>query len=377
MREMQFTGTTMMAMLTLTLVFIVLHRREKSDVLSRSGWMMAIGTALLSAQFALQYATGFRPAGELLKSVMINLLFFIPCVVIMNLGMLNLQRQGRLRRSEWIVGGTTTIASTLLLLCANITAGQPPMAATPLLQAAEQIAATLFGLMQLFFTFLLIREDYRMKRALDNYYDSDMRSKLRWIEFSIILLALIGVFAPLFVFSTGILLVPFSLLIFFGIYYMVLSFVCYSVSSDSKKVKVAEEADRDTAAIAIAATGNEPQRERLAASLYQKAEEAVAAWKERGGHLKHDLTIQAVACEMGIPRQHLSAWLKASGHESFGAWLAALRIGEAKRLLLAHPEWCNEFVANSCGFSDRSYFQKVFRKHTGLTPAQFAREGSA
>lgn len=375
MREMQFTGTIMMAMLTLTLIYIVLHRKKKGDVLSRSGWMMAIGTALLATQFALQYVTRFRPAGELLKSIMINLLFFIPCVVIMNLGMLNLQRQGRLRRFEWIVGMATWIASAVILFCANMTDGLPLMAETSRLQTAELIAATLFGLMQIFFTFLLIREDFRMKRALANYYDSDMRSMLRWIELSIILLALIGVVAPPFIFNTGRLLVPFSLLIFFGIYYMVLSFVCYSVSNDSQKVSAAEEADRETAAITVAGGSSETQKEELTANLYQKVEEAVAKWMAKGGHLKHELTIQAVADEMGIPRQHLSTWLKATGRESFSAWLSALRIDEAKRMLLAHPEWCNEFVANSCGFSDRSYFQNVFRKLTGLTPAQYAKGG--
>ena len=33
MREMQFTGTTVMAMLTLTLIYIVLRRNKKGDVL--------------------------------------------------------------------------------------------------------------------------------------------------------------------------------------------------------------------------------------------------------------------------------------------------------------------------------------------------------
>ena len=144
-----------MVMLTLTLIYVVLQREKKGDVLSRSGWMMAIGTALLAVQFALQYITRFRPAGELLKSVMINLLFFFPCVMIMNLGMLNLQRQGRLQRFEWIVGVAMWIASAVVLLCANVTDGLPLMAETSRLRTAEQIAATLFGLMQIFFTFLL------------------------------------------------------------------------------------------------------------------------------------------------------------------------------------------------------------------------------
>ena len=376
---MQFTGITVMAMLTLTLIYIVLRRKGKGDVLNYSGWMMAVGTALLTVQFALQYATGYRPAGELTKSAMINLLFFIPCVAILNLGMLNLQRQGGLRRLEWIVGAATWVVSAALLLGANVTAGQPLMAETSRLRVAEYIATTLFGLMQIFFTVLLVREDVHMKRVLVNYYDHDMSSMLRWIELSIILLALIGLVAPPIIFSTGQLLVLYSLIIFFGIYYMVISFVCYGVSNDSQKVILAEEADRETEAATKPATGKEEQQaepQGLPPSDRQKVERAVARWTIEGGHLEHDLNIQTVAEGMRLPRTLLSAWLKECYRDSFSAWLSNLRIEEAKRVLLAHPEWNNESVADNCGFSDRSYFQKVFRKVTGMTPAQFVKENS-
>jgi NAD-dependent dihydropyrimidine dehydrogenase PreA subunit len=50
-----------------------------------------------------------------------------------------------------------------------------------------------------------------------------------------------------------------------------------------------------------------------------------------------------------------------------------LRIEEAKQLLAEHPDWSNDNIALACGFSSRSYFQNVFRKQTGMTPAQFAK----
>lgn len=31
-------------------------------------------------------------------------------------------------------------------------------------------------------------------------------------------------------------------------------------------------------------------------------------------------------------------------------------------------------VAQHCGFSDRSYFHKVFQKTTGMTPAQYLKQ---
>ena len=33
--------------------------------------------------------------------------------------------------------------------------------------------------------------------------------------------------------------------------------------------------------------------------------------------------------------------------------------------------WSNEAIADYCGFSDRSYFQKKFKESTGMTPTDY------
>ena len=390
MREMQFTAITIMTALTLTLLAMVLRRKGRRDFLNLSGWMIAASTTLLAVQFTLQYVTQYRSMGEVTKSALINLLFFIPAVASMNVGMLNLQRQGHLRHLDWLVGAATWVVCTVILLAANPTDGRPVLAESVRLRTAEYIATVLFGLMQTYYIFLLAREDFRMKRALANYYDRDMSSMLRWIELSIMILAFVGVISPPFIYANGLLLICYSLIIFFGIYYMVISFVCYSVSSDSQKVQAAEEADEDineqslgNIEIVISenttpsdATQSSNQHTLIANQSSEQLEQAVAAWKADGRHKEHDLTIQAVADEMRVNRAALSAWLKATGHESFSAWLTDLRLDEAKRMLIAHPDWSNESIADQCGFGDRTYFQKLFRKHTGLTPAQFVKENA-
>jgi len=56
--------------------------------------------------------------------------------------------------------------------------------------------------------------------------------------------------------------------------------------------------------------------------------------------------------------------------------MTSLRIDEAKRILTEKPDWSNEAVAQHCGFSDRSYFQKKFKEFTGMTPADYIVAGS-
>lgn len=46
---------------------------------------------------------------------------------------------------------------------------------------------------------------------------------------------------PFLIFSSGVLLVAYALLIFFSIYYLVFSFICYGVKGDAQLVQAAEE----------------------------------------------------------------------------------------------------------------------------------------
>jgi AraC-like DNA-binding protein len=109
---------------------------------------------------------------------------------------------------------------------------------------------------------------------------------------------------------------------------------------------------------------NEEERVRI--------EQAVAKWVNQGGYKQCGITIQTTASEMHLSRYQFTAWLKTTDQELFNPWLMNLRIEEAKHLLAEHPDWSNDNIALACGFSSRSYFQNVFHKQTGMTPAQFA-----
>ena len=74
--------------------------------------------------------------------------------------------------------------------------------------------------------------------------------------------------------------------------------------------------------------------------------------------------------EIGIPRYQLSAWIKQQ-ELTYATWMTNLRIDEAKRVIKDHPQWTNESIAQHCGFSDRSYFQKKFKEQTGLSPSEY------
>ena len=87
-------------------------------------------------------------------------------------------------------------------------------------------------------------------------------------------------------------------------------------------------------------------------------------------HFAEDLTLAEVANEVHMNPTYLSTLFKQVTGMSFKEYLNHIRIEEAQRLL-SNTSYPIMQIALSCGFSDQSYFSKVFKKQTGLTPKQY------
>lgn len=90
-------------------------------------------------------------------------------------------------------------------------------------------------------------------------------------------------------------------------------------------------------------------------------------------HLTQEISMEAVAEDVGLSLYHLSHLFKSHTGSTMRHYLADLRIEAACRLLasddLAIPE-----IASLLRFCDQSYFTRVFRQRTGKTPAQYRNE---
>lgn len=375
MEKMQFCAILLLSLLTLTLVCLPSHHRNGGRVLSRSRWLMVAGTALLSVQFLLQYTLGLRSLG-ITQAVMVNLLLFTPASWLLSLAVLYLQRQGRVLRREWLAGAAVWAFVFVLLAGAVISDGKLLLSDSPERRYTEWVGALAYALMQAYYTYLQLRELRRMRRTLDSYYDREMGVLLQWMERSIWVLATMAALVPLAIFGSGWALAVFAIFLFVGIYYLVISFVCYSVSNAPHKMHAAEENEDDVKGEMNDVKGEKSSVPNAESSeAMQRVEQAVERWLAAGGHLHSGITIQTAANEMNVPRYQLTIWLKTTEQELFNPWLTHLRIETAKRMMLEHPEWSNDTIAEQCGFSSRNYFQTVFRQHTGITPATFLRHG--
>jgi AraC-like DNA-binding protein len=234
------------------------------------------------------------------------------------------------------------------------------------MRTAEMISAVIYLLMQVYYCTLEIWEVRRMKRALAGFYDYDTSQLTGWFGVSVVLLGLSGLMAPIAIFWSDGWLLIYSLTLFFTIFYCVINFYSYGIDhAGQQTISEAEENAKEA--------GLDDEKSGNVMDVTEKLhiEQMVNRWILNGGYTKSGITMQNVVDEIGIPRYQLTAWLKTTEWELFNPWLTDLRVKEAKRQIRLHPDWSNDTIAERCGFSSRSYFQTVFRKNTGMTPAQF------
>lgn len=87
-------------------------------------------------------------------------------------------------------------------------------------------------------------------------------------------------------------------------------------------------------------------------------------------HFTENLTLEEVAGHVHLNAAYFSSMFKQSTGSSFKEYLNMVRVEESKRLL-ANTDYTIVDIAIAAGFEDQSYFSRVFKKYTGLTPRQY------
>lgn len=86
-----------------------------------------------------------------------------------------------------------------------------------------------------------------------------------------------------------------------------------------------------------------------------------------------DLNLNYVAGKLDVTPNYLSGRFSRDMKQNFSNYLTHLRINTAKELLASINRKVYE-VSLDVGFADVSYFNKVFKEHTGLTPLQYRQQ---
>ena len=90
------------------------------------------------------------------------------------------------------------------------------------------------------------------------------------------------------------------------------------------------------------------------------------------GHFKENITVEQVATHAGFSKFHFSRQFKCITGKSVMDYVQFLRCRYARELL--HEGKCSvSDAATECGFSDVSYFTKVFKRQMGVLPSEVMR----
>lgn len=82
-----------------------------------------------------------------------------------------------------------------------------------------------------------------------------------------------------------------------------------------------------------------------------------------------ELSIESISRNLNISKYHLCHLFKDTTNQTINSYISKLRCEQAKLLLLNSNFTINE-VANTCGFTDPSYFTKIYRKIFNKTPSE-------
>ena len=87
-------------------------------------------------------------------------------------------------------------------------------------------------------------------------------------------------------------------------------------------------------------------------------------------HFDRDVSIDSLADRVGMgPRNFIRRFKAATGRLP-GAYIQMLRVSAAKELL-EHGATSIQTVCSKIGYEDVAFFRSLFKRHTGMTPAEY------
>ena len=342
--------------------------RRQSHIYNESRWLLIYALTLFLAHYLLQRCMGFRQIGEQ-QAALINIIFYTPAIIFVHLSLLNLLHFGERKRWHDIMGGSLVAAIYLLLFLLGMTVEGGLMGHSPIIRRAEYTISTVTSILILFYYYDEWKQYHRIVSNLDDFYDSPQQEFIRWFATSVVLLAILSFLTPFLIYiSNMVLLTLHGMLAFGAIGFLTLNFLHYGTDGSMMKMFVAHEETQGTQSVAKGAVQKAESAEISLVAL------RVNQWLASRRYLQSGLNAEEISKEIGIDRNLLKIYLQSQHYPKISSWLAVHRIEEAKRMLLSHPEYSHDVIAEQCGFSSREYFQISFRNIVGIPPMQWQRE---
>ena len=261
------------------------------------------------------------------------------------------------------------------------------------------LIVALLGIIELCARHLIFfnRSYLQRNELIANYFSSDKKSDVRWLNISHWLLYILLAFGVVSITSGAV----FNWLLQFYVVavnvYITINFINYAkkyetlrmatteemiavmdktqsnnLSHKERKKKEEEEEETEDEEVTATSRTKKIYKEDFRNILRPR----IAAWVKAKAYTHEQFTLEELAARLYTNKTYLSTFIKDEYDMNFSGWVASLRIDEAKRIMLKEPEKRLQEIAYECGFSSLAYFSSVFSKSEGISPSAWQREFS-
>ena len=240
------------------------------------------------------------------------------------------------------------------------------------------------------------RSYLQCNELLANYFSSDKKSNVRWLNISHWLFYILLAFGVFSITSGAIINWLVQFYVVAVNIYITVNFINYAKEYATLRLASTEE---------MIAVMNKTQSNNLSHKKWKRKEEEekakgeevtatsrtkkpykedfrdflrprIAVWVKAKAYTHEQFTLEELASRLYTNKTYLSTFIKDEYDMNFSGWVASLRIDEAKRIMMKEPEKRLQEVAFECGFSSLAYFSSVFSKSEGISPSAWQREFS-
>lgn len=350
-----------MGLLTLFLVFVIGRYTVVGKIYSLSRKFLSTGTFLVTIHFILQYLLHkSAPENEETIRSLINLSFGIPMSYLFNISNYNLLCKSRIHWVNWFMAPVVFVFAMITLVVCHLT-GEMTLAVT--------LMAVMYAFTLIHYGVLQIREYFYVVHKIRTKEDLSLLPYIKWTRWSLFFMVIISFGFPIMTFVTDLLLRSlYGLISISSSFFYALCFMGYGINgtlSSSYAMECGQPVAKPTTK-KHRSVNEELKMQRLLA--------AVDEFIKKGSYLRNGITQKEAADEMKISPYRLKTWLNSTEYENFSRWILYLRLEKVKELLLRDPDMGGDELAEQCGFCDRQYLQRSFRKWTGMTPSQWVKQ---
>ena len=394
--ERNFTYLVTMTSIIYSILGLVLifFKSPKTDVYApyrKSKWMLAAGMWMISINIWIWLATftGLWTRENAWVASFDTILFYL-IGVCYTFSFGNLTDYTYISRQRCKITAIKFGATAFIALIAMVEA----------LAAYRQILliVALLGIIELCARHLIFfnRSYLQRNELIANYFSSDKKSDVRWLNISHWLFYILLAFGVFSITSGAV----FNWLLQFYVVavnvYITVNFINFAKEYATLRLATTEEM---IAVMDKTQSNNLNHKERKKKEEDEEAEREevtatsrtkktykedfrnilrprIAAWVKAKAYTHEQFTLEELAARLYTNKTYLSTFIKDEYDMNFSGWVASLRIDEAKRIMLKEPEKRLQEVAFECGFSSLAYFSSVFSKSEGISPSAWQREFS-